>query len=394
MPRLAHKLPSYRLHRSDGRAVVTIAGRDIYLGPYNSPESRAEYERCIAEWLTARRARPRSESAPAGGDATVGELMLGYIRHADAYYVKDGAPTSEPTMIRLSLRVLKQLYGHSLAKDFGPLALKAVRQRYVDGALCRTEVNRRTRHVVRFFRWAVENELVSATVYHALKAVTGLRKGRCEARESKPVRPVPEAFVDAIRPHVSRQVWAMIELQRLTGMRPGEVSIMRTVDLETSGRAWEYVPGRHKTEHHERERRIYLGPRAQEVLRPWLRTDLATHLFSPAEAEAERLAAKRSRRKTPVQPSQRDRRKPVKARPFGDAYTVRAYHTAIARGCRKAGVPPWGPNRLRHNAATRLRREYGLDVARAILGHSSPAVTEIYAELDREKARDVMSESG
>ena len=102
----------------------------------------------------------------------------------------------------------------------------------------------------------------------------------------------------------------------------------------------------------------------------------------------------RKRRKTTVQPSQRDRSKPGRARAFGDSYTVRAYYTAIRRGCRKAGVPPWGANRLRHNAATRLRKEFGLDVARVILGHSSPAVTEVYAEVDREKAIAVMERVG
>jgi integrase len=320
--------------------------------------------------------------------------MIDYIRHADAYYLKDGQPTSEPKLIRLSLRVLKQLYGHTTAKEFGPLALKVVRQSYIEAGLCRNEVNRRTHHVVRFFRWAVENERVSASVHHALRAVPGLKKGRCDVRESKPVKPVPEAFVDAIRPHVARQVWAMVEIQRLTGMRPGEVTIMRMMDLDTSGKVWEYVPGRHKTEHHERERRICIGPKAQEILRTWLRTDLGAYLFSPREAESERLATMRERRKTRVQPSQKDRRKLGKARPIGDFYTVRAYYTAIARACRKSGVPVWGANRLRHNAATRLRREYGLDVARVILGHSSPAVTEVYAEVDREKAALVMAQIG
>ena len=59
---------------------------------------------------------------------------------------------------------------------------------------------------------------------------------------------------------------------------------------------------------------------------------------------------------------------------------------AIARACKRAGVPRWHPHQLRHNAATWLRKEFGLDVARVILGHSSPVVTEVYAEMDREKA--------
>jgi integrase len=57
-------------------------------------------------------------------------------------------------------------------------------------------------------------------------------------------------------------------------------------------------------------------------------------------------------------------------------------------------LPDWHPNHLRHNAATALRKEFGLDVARVILGHSSPAVTEVYAEVDREKAMVVMERVG
>src|SRR5262249_29487116 len=158
------------------------------------------------------------------------------------------------------------------------------------------------------FKWAVENELVPASVHHGLRTVAGLRRGRCDVRESEPVRPAPEAMVEAVRPHVARQVWTMIELQLLTGMRPGEATSMRTRDLDTSGKVWVYTPESHKTEHHGKRRAIYIGPRAQSVLRPWLRTDLASYLFSPAEAEAERRASQRVHRKTKVQPSQRNRR--------------------------------------------------------------------------------------
>src|SRR5436190_668846 len=97
---------------------------------------------------------------------------------------------------------------------------------------------------------------------------------RSEARESKPVKPVPESFVDAIRLKVSPQIWAMIELQRYTGMRPGEVTAMRTSDIDTSGKVWVYSPTAHKTAYRGHSRQIYLGPRAQAVLKAWLRTDL------------------------------------------------------------------------------------------------------------------------
>jgi integrase len=391
-------VPAYRHHKARGLAVVRIEGRDHYLGPYDSPESHAEYRRIVGEWLALGVAP--SASGPVEGSTgpaappTVGELILGYVRHADAYYVKDGRPTSEASLIRLSLRVLNRQYGHTPARDFGPMALKAVRQTYIDSGLCRREVNRRTGHVVRLFRWAVENERVPASAHHGLKAVAGLRKGRAGVRETEPVRPVSDPAVDAVRPFVSRQVWAMIELQRLTGMRPGEVCGMRTLDVDMSGQVWVYTPESHKTEHHGRERRIFLGPAAQAVLAPWLKADREAYIFSPREAMEERRADLRKSRKTPVQPSQRCRRKRAPKRQPGRRYTKDSYRRAIATACEKAGAPHWHPHQLRHSAATRIRKEFGLDVARTVLGHSSPTVTAVYAEADHEKARAVMSQAG
>jgi integrase len=77
-----------------------------------------------------------------------------------------------------------------------------------------------------------------------------------------------------------------------------------------------------------------------------------------------------------------------------ECYTVEAYRKAVKAGCNAASVPRWTTHRLRHNAATWLRKEFGLDVARVILGHRSPAVTEVYAEVDFHKAIEVMSQVG
>jgi integrase len=54
----------------------------------------------------------------------------------------------------------------------------------------------------------------------------------------------------------------------------------------------------------------------------------------------------------------------------------------------------WHPHQLRHNAATFLRKEFGLDTARVILGHRSAAITEVYAELDQQKALDAIVRAG
>ena len=52
------------------------------------------------------------------------------------------------------------------------------------------------------------------------------------------------------------------------------------------------------------------------------------------------------------------------------------------------------PHQLRHAAATRFRRDYNLETARALLGQKSMDAAEIYAEMDMEKARNVMRDVG
>src|SRR5438270_12142080 len=89
------RTPSYRHHKPSGQAVVRLDGRDVYLGRHGTQESRAEYDRIVAEWLTNGR-RLAAPDLTAGPDLTVNEMLLAYLRHADGYYVKNGRPTKEP----------------------------------------------------------------------------------------------------------------------------------------------------------------------------------------------------------------------------------------------------------------------------------------------------------
>jgi integrase len=245
------------------------------------------------------------------------------------------------------------------------------------------------------FKWAVAEELVPPSLYHGLQAVPGLKKERTAARETAPVRPVDDANVEAVLPLLTRPVRAMVRIQRLTGMRPGEVVVMRPCDVDRSaGKVWAYRPERHKTEHHGAARVIFLGPRAQEALRPFLDRDPGTYCFSPREALEDLRKRQRAVRKTKVQPSQQDRRKRRPAKRPGERYSVDTYGNAVERACRKAGVPPWHVNQLRHTRATELRREAGIDAARVVLGHRSPQVTEVYAEADLGKAAGIMERLG
>ena len=385
------RVPSYRRHKPSGQAVVTLNGRDNYLGKWNTKASRAEYERLIGEWLVGGRRTSSPESS-----VTVAEVALEYWRFAKAYYCKDGRPTSELDEYRQTLRPLRRLYGPTPARDFGPLALKTVRQTMIDSGLTRGVVNHRVGRIKRMFRWAVAEELVPPSVHHGLDAVAGLRKGRTTARESEPIVPVADNVVQATLPHLPEIVADMVRLQRLTGCRPAEVCILRPCDVDTSGDVWLYRPESHKTEHHGRERIICIGPKGQDVLRAYLLREKETYCFRPVESERKRLAMRHEQRRTPLscgnRPGTNRRRKPKKR--AGERYDTNSYRRAIHRACDKAEVERWSPNRLRHSAGTEIRKQYGLEAAQVALGHATANVTQVYAERDLQKAVEIMRKIG
>ncbi|MFL5341874.1 MAG: tyrosine-type recombinase/integrase [Gemmataceae bacterium] len=404
MPR-RKSVPTYRLHSQSGQAIVTLRDpfgnrRDVLLGEYNSPESRAEYLRVVGQWETnGRRWSPKADCPP--GDLTVNEFLVHYAAFAVGHYRRlDGSPTGQLDNIRYALRPLKELYGHTPAGEFGPLALRTVRERMIASGLARTVVNARVGMIRRAFKWAVSMELVPAVTYQALSTVQGLQRGRCQAREPAPVEPVPDQHVEAALPFMRPPVAAMVVLQRAAGLRSGEVMVLRRPDIDRRGPTWVYAPANHKTAYLGRPRVVYLGPRAQAALQPFLDAapDDDAFLFSPARDREERLARRRKERQTPLYPSHARRlagkRRITPGRVPRQRYDHRSYRWAIHRACKKAGVPVWHPHQLRHSHATAVRKQFGLEAAQAALGHAKMNVTELYAQKDQTLAERVAREVG
>ncbi len=171
---------------------------------------------------------------------------------------------------------------------------------------------------------------------------------------------------------------------------------MRAADIDMSDpTCWIYRPERHKSEHHEREREIFIGPRARELLRPYLDVAPTGYLFSPRRAEEQRRMNQRARRKSPLTPSQRAPRPGTNpTRQPGEVYDDGSYRKAIRRVCEKLGVPIWFPNQLRHSAATEIRRRFGREASQAVLAHSELGTSQIYAEVDRTAAYRILSDMG
>jgi integrase len=325
------------------------------------------YERVIGEWLVSRQAPQRTHESKASADVTVSEVVLAFWQYAEQHYRDtDGQPTDEQKNIKDAVRPVTKLYGKTSARSFGPLALRAVRDSMVRSGLARSTINGRINRIRRAFKWAASMEMVPGSVVESLRTVDGLREGRTNAREAPPVQPVAIEQVETTLPHMPRPVAAMVRLQLLTGCRAGEVLAMRGCDLVTSGHEWEYRPGRHKTKYRGKVRAIPLGPRATDIVREFLGTDLNAYLFRPSSNDPR----------------------------HGERYDRRSYRQAIVRAARRAGVPDRSPLQLRHTAATAIRASYGLEAAQVVLGHAKADVTQVYAERDLAKAREVMREIG
>ena len=404
MPRPKSPFPAYRLHRTSGQARVIVGGRHIYLGPYDSPESRLKYSQLIAELKD-----PVSQlrlTQPSGSILTVAQVLVVYLEYAEQEYpAENGKPHKEFICIKAALKPLAELYHDLPGNEFGPKKLKTVREKLIEANLCRTEVNKRVGKIKRVFKWAVGEELLHPSVYEGLRAVDGLRYDpKKRVRESTPVRPVAEETVELTLAYVSLQVATMIRLQWLTGMRPGEVLAMKPSLIDQSGDVWLYQPNAHKNQWRGHQRVIPLGPQAQAALQPFLSRPGDRYLFSPAEAEQVRhdnRAVHRNRR-TKIYPCElraREKRKAKAAkraakskRARGLNYTPESYRRAIAYGVKKSNrerlktdakavkIPQWSPYQLRHSFATRLRKTHGVEAAQVGLGHARTNVVDVYAE--------------
>jgi integrase len=419
--------PKLCRHKGRDQGYVTLNGREHYLGHWPArpgrkppPDVQARFDDLVAKWLANGRQLP-DERPP----LSVNDVLLAYVTWAETRYVPKRKKDDQNRFIRYAASVVRELFGRTPAAEFGPKRLKAVRQAMTDRDWCRNTVNAQVDRVKRMFKWATAEELVPGGVYQALRAVESLRRGTPGVRDTEPVKPVPVETVEAILPFLQPVLRAMVRVQMLTGMRPGELCQLRAADIDTTAGngVWLYRPAQHKTQHHGHDRTVVIGPQAQDVLRPFLASG-EEHVFSPRASERARSLERRTSRKSPMTPIQAARRPKAKR----ERYDETSYHNAVYRACDRAFPPHgdlarrpkesaakwlarltkeqraaltkwrgehrWHPNQLRHTAATVIRREHGIEAARVILGHSKLSTAEIYAKADQVKAAEVMAKVG
>lgn len=277
---------------------------------------------------------------------TVNRLLDEFLVDVESRYSPRSGNT-ELDNCRVSYRELRKLHGGKQAVDLSPADLKSVQMLMCRTLSCNT-VNGRVGRIRRAFRWAVVRDMVPVSVLEGLRAVEAVRPPMAAGRE--PVGCVSEADVQAVRPHLGATVRAMVDLMLLTGMRPGEVVVMEGRDVDRSVDPWRFRPRVHKGSWRQGVRTIPLGPRAQEVLAPHLRSG------------------------------------PLFVTRRGLPFTVGSFGRAVRIACDRAGVERWAPNRLRHTAATLCARRAGVEAASEMLGHRDLRTTAIYVARNGELA--------
>lgn len=412
MPKKSNWPPIVKHHRGYDRVWVpaspTASGYWLTLGRTGTEETREAYRRLLLEVPDPTAVDARKVVS---GSLTVAELCERFV----AYYGSLKRHSGTKSRVKATCEYLCGLYGHSEAAEFRGPQLKAVQRSMAERGLSQNYIKENIATIRQVWRHAVSEDLIPAEWHQALVSVRGLEAGQYGCKGTKCVEPVAVETVEATLPHLRPPIAAMVRIQLLTGMRPGELcrltpgqihrsGVVRVVgrgcvDVSKLNGVWVYAPDTHKTERLGYGRYVAIGPQAQAVLAPWIEGRAAeSPCFSPKEDYARYLDERAASRKTPLWPSHQARRDQAAATGRKlwqrDSYDVASYRRAIARAIESHKLPHWHPHQLRHAAEMLAEVAFDLDAARAMLGHKDPRVTARYGVRDVLRAAEVAEEIG
>ena len=387
------ELPVMRRHKPTNTARIVINGKVYSLGRWGSDEARMRFDTFIAAYVTSGRTsidaakavlaapavvRPATalravvdplppSPAPTKAEAglTVGELAARYLRHIEETKPKYRASSLWHGALAASRAV--RPVAAMLASEFGSRALAQVQRQLIDTPIpsrrkakpgeepppekhrSRRYVNDVIGRVRQMFHWGVLEELVPDDRVKALEIVPTIVRGQTKARETKRRRRVRPSVVRATLPYLTPEVADLIRFMRLTGCRPSEAARMKLRRIRDRDRdVWRYVPRKHKTAHHGKQRHIAIGPRAQAIILAHTagRSD-DEYVFTPLRSVPPRQVRDGVISITPTKASPR----------VGLKFTKDGIRRAVARGVVRANkaraaegldlLPAWTPYQLR-----------------------------------------------
>ncbi len=430
--RPAGELPAMRLDSRTGHARVRINGKTHWLGPWGSPQTQDRFDTLMAAYIASGRrsvdagltvmgrtiatvqsvqpqtvpAAPAPRPAPpdATGGLTVGELARAWLADIEATR-PDYRTTSLWHGAIAASRAIRPFAAMPVTA-FGSRALVEVQKHLVGGMatsngkerkpLSRRYINDIIGRVRQLFHWGVLNELVPDDRVKALEIVPTLAKGQTAARDNPARKPVKPSIVRATLPYLTQEVADLIWFMRLTGCRPSEARRMKMCRIRDQHKpVWRYVPKRHKTSHHGKQRHIAIGPQAQAIVLAHVagRSD-REYVFTPERSVPARKPRDGVVSMIPRKPSPR----------VGKRFDRNAILRAVTRAIEKANkareqeglplLPHWTPYQLRYTRLREIRKAGGREAAQAIAGHSRATMTDHYAPANWGKAAQAALRNG
>jgi integrase len=354
---MERKLPKYCEHKSSNRVFVNLPlgpgkRKRVYLGVYNSAQSLENYDRVVGEWLATKTAPIPTNSGPTLRDVV--ERYRSYqepILNQDKFYNVCNA-----------LKLLTELLGDRPAEEFNVRQFERYRSELIRRKYSREYGNRLLRIVKECCEWAMNRDYLTSDQERKIQTVKRLTNAEAS---TKVVGPVDDADVNTTLQLLSDDFQDMILFLRTTGCRPGEARLLQVGDVDCEH--WIFKPVKHKTSHRGKSRVIPIPTSVRPTLRPRLLRPDDAFVFGADDGER--------------------------------AYHKRALARAIDRAivqinCERAeddlpAMEHWHPYQLRHTRATEVREQYGVEVAQVILGHSRIDMTQHYAGVTEEKAKEV-----
>lgn len=383
-PRLCH-------HKASNQGYVFIEGKCIYLGTFGTPECRQRYRAELLRWEEEQKGERVERKVYLGRGATIAELVEAFMREvADVKFQIDGEKTTSWKACRLFLRDdLAARFGDMRADEFRHPEFEEYRQKYIQKGYARGSMKNVIARILVLFRWGHKKGVVSAETLTSLATSPEPDEGE----ERDPVGHVEPATLAKLLeflkqpsakcdyPARRQRLSAMMEIQYLVGMRPGELVRMKSSEIrqdatvlvkgktiqifDEAGKpyaGWVFQPGRHKNLKRGRYLAYLIGPKARALLEPYLPQNSEAYLWQGRLARTH--------------------------------LTYEAYQKIVREVCVRAGLPHIAVNQLRHGAATRYGLIAGIESASNVLNHASLDTTAIYFSRNLQSVTGLVEKHG
>ena len=257
----------------------------------------------------------------------------------------------------------------------------------------RTAINHLINELRKMWSWGIGRGITTDREYRLLMEVRTVRPGqKINGTVVKDTVKRPQVTIEEVQKLAANLNGTRADLLWVlwhTGMRPDEACRMRPIDIiRGDPDCWLYIPGSdagpvgdHKTSYYGRLHVIPLAGAAQEIIKRRV-TDWTSmkYVFSPGESLREWRDSKLVNRETPMSCGNHvgsHRQEHPMITP-GERFKPGAVNSAFKRVCVRLGIRPFTPYDLRRSAATRVRALVDKEAAKALLGHASTRVTDVY----------------